>query len=102
MTSPKLSIVVPAYNEAARLGGSLRAMVAYLNDRRDQTEIIVVDDGSTDNTATLAEENLSDSGAVATRVIRYEQNRGKGYEARTGLLETRTYTALYYLAHLTS
>jgi dolichyl-phosphate beta-glucosyltransferase len=102
MTSPKLSIVVPAYNEAARLGGSLRAMVAYLNDRRDQSEIIVVDDGSTDNTATLAEENLSDSGAVATRVIRYEQNRGKGYAARTGLLAARANIALFSDADLST
>jgi dolichyl-phosphate beta-glucosyltransferase len=69
---PKLSIVVPAFNEAPRLGGSLRQIVSYLRERREQTELIVVDDGSTDNTAAIAEEALQDSGAIATRVIRYE------------------------------
>ncbi len=77
-------------------------MVAYLNDRRDQSEVIVVDDGSTDKTATVAEENLSDSGAVATRVIRYEQNRGKGYAARTGLLAARANIALFSDADLST
>jgi len=100
--TPKLSIVVPAYNEAARLGGSLRAIIAYLNQQREQSEIIVVDDGSTDNTATVAQVNLADSGAVATRVIRYEQNRGKGHAARTGLLAAQANIALFSDADLST
>src|SRR5882724_874011 len=102
MTSLKLSIIVPAYNEAARLGPSLRTIVDYLKERRDQSEVIVVDDGSTDNTATVAEESLADSGAVATRVIRYDQNRGKGYAARTGLLAARANIALFTDADLST
>jgi len=100
--SPKLSIVVPAYNEAARLGTSLHAMVGYLKEQRDPSEIIVVDDGSTDDTATIAEESLADSGPVATSVIRYEQNRGKGYAARTGLLAARANIALFSDADLST
>src|SRR3989449_3084465 len=100
--SPKLSIIVPAYNEAARLGGSLRTIVAYLQEWREPSEVIVVDDGSTDNTATIAEENLADSGAIATRVIRYDQNRGKGYAARTGLLAARANIALFSDADLST
>src|SRR5467141_4032368 len=100
--TPKLSIVVPAYNEAARLGGSLRAIIGYLNQQREQSEIIVVDDGSTDNTATVAQVNLADSGAVATRVIRYEQNRGKGHAARTGLLAAQANIALFSDADLST
>jgi glycosyltransferase involved in cell wall biosynthesis len=100
--SPRLSIVVPAYNEAARLGGSLRTIMAYLKDQREPTELIVVDDGSTDNTATIAEENLADSGTVATRIIRYEQNRGKGHAARTGLLAARANIALFSDADLST
>jgi glycosyltransferase involved in cell wall biosynthesis len=100
--APKLSIVVPAYNEAARLGASLRAIVAYLKQQRAQSEIIVVDDGSTDNTATVAEENLADSGAVATKVIRYEQNRGKGHAVRTGLLAAQANIALFSDADLST
>jgi len=102
MTSLKLSIIVPAYNEAARLGPSLRTIVDYLKQQRDQSEVIVVDDGSTDNTATVAEESLADSGAVATRVIRYDQNRGKGYAARTGLLAARANIALFSDADLST
>jgi glycosyltransferase involved in cell wall biosynthesis len=100
--NPKLSIVVPAYNEAARLGESLRVIVAYLQDQREPSEVIVVDDGSTDNTAEVAEENLSAAGPVATRVIRYEQNRGKGHAARTGLLAARANIAVFSDADLST
>src|ERR1700681_3166446 len=100
--TPKLSIVVPAYNEAARLGESLRAIVAYLQQQREPSEIIVVDDGSTDNTATVAEEHLADSGAVDTSVIRYEQNRGKGHAARTCLLAAQANIALFSDADLST
>ena len=100
--NPKLSIVIPAYNEAARLGKSLRSIVAYLNERRAESELIVVDDGSTDNTAEIAEQNLADSGNVATRVMRYEQNRGKGHAARTGLLAARANIALFSDADLST
>ena len=100
--NPNLSIVVPAYNEAARLGESLRAIVAYLQGQREPGEIIVVDDGSTDNTAAVAEENLADSGPVTTKVIRYEHNRGKGYAARTGLLAARANIALFSDADLST
>jgi glycosyltransferase involved in cell wall biosynthesis len=100
--SPNLSIVVPAYNEAARLGESLQAIVAYLREQREPAEVIVVDDGSTDNTAAVAEENLAGSGPVATKVIRYEQNRGKGYAARTGLLAAGANVALFSDADLST
>jgi len=100
--SPKLSIIVPAYNEAARLGGSLRAIVAYLKAQPEESEVIVVDDGSTDDTAAVAEQHLADSGAIATRVIRYEQNRGKGHAARTGLLAARANIALFSDADLST
>ena len=100
--APKLSIVVPAFNEAARLRGSLKQIVGYLSERREQTELIVVDDGSTDNTAVVAEEALRDAGAVATRVIRYEENRGKGYAVRLGLLEAQANIALFSDADLST
>ena len=100
--SPKLSIVVPAYNEAARLGKSLRSIVAYLNERRAESELIVVDDGSSDQTTEIAEQTLADSGAVAAQVIRYEKNRGKGYAARMGLLAARANIALFSDADLST
>jgi len=100
--SPKLSIIVPAYNEAARLGGALRTIVAYLNEHQESSELIVVDDGSTDNTAEVAEQILVGAGAVATKVIRYEQNRGKGHAARTGLLAAAANIALFSDADLST
>src|SRR5437867_4328546 len=97
---PKLSIVVPAFNEAARLGGSLRQILKYLSERRERSELIVVDDGSTDDTAAVAEDALGDSGNVATRVLRYDENRGKGYAVRLGLLEAQANVALFSDADL--
>lgn len=99
---PRLSIVVPAYNEAARLGGSLREIIRYLNDTRESTEVIVVDDGSTDETAEIARQELQDSGIVSTRVVRYEENRGKGYAVRLGLLEAQANIALFSDADLST
>src|SRR5256884_6327697 len=100
--SPKLSIVVPAYNEAARLGKSLQTILSYLNQTREPSELIVVDDGSEDETASVAEESLADAGSVATRVIHYEKNRGKGYAARIGLLAAAANVALFSDADLST
>jgi len=59
--SASLSVIIPAYNETARLGNSLRAVVKYLRQSWPVAELIVVDDGSTDNTASLAHEVLNDT-----------------------------------------
>src|ERR1051325_2727181 len=99
---PKLSIIVPAFNEGARLGKSLDKIIGYLNDRRDQSELIVVDDGSTDETAAVAKEKLRDSATVTTRLIRYEDNRGKGYAVRLGLGEAKGNVALFSDADLST
>src|SRR5262249_58549095 len=55
MNSPKLSIVIPAYNEAGRLPASLDRIIAYCDAREVDFELLVVDDGSTDDTAGVAE-----------------------------------------------
>ena len=99
---PKLSIVVPAFNEAARLGSSVAEIIRYLNGRPEPAELIVVDDGSSDATAAVAEESLRDAGRVSARVIRYEENRGKGYAVRLGLLEAQASIALFSDADLSS
>ena len=80
----------------------MRAIVSYLNEQQKSSEVIVVDDGSTDNTAEVAEQNLVAAGAVATKVIRYEQNRGKGHAVRTGLLAASANIALFSDADLST
>ena len=99
---PKIAIVVPAFNEAGRLSKSVTAILSYLNERREQSELIVVDDGSTDETAAIARQAMSDPGRVDARLIRYEENRGKGYAVRLGLLEAKANIALFSDADLSS
>lgn len=97
-----LSIVVPAYNEGARLAESLRAIVEYLNEYAPESELIVVDDGSTDDTAATARAELADSQSVHTSVISYQSNLGKGRAVRLGLLASRGEIALFTDADLST
>lgn len=97
-----LSIVVPAYNEGARLAGSLRKIVSYLQDYPADTELIVVDDGSTDNTADTARQELANSQNIRTSVISYRSNLGKGRAVRLGLLAARGDIALFTDADLST
>ena len=97
-----LSIVVPAYNEGGRLEKSLRTIVTYLNENAPQSELIVVDDGSTDNTAEAARKEVADSGAIRTSVISYRSNLGKGRAVRLGLLASRSNIALFMDADLST
>ena len=80
-----LSVVIPAYNEALRLGPSLRQVVTYLRQQGESYEVLVVDDGSTDATAEVAQEYA----AEGVRVLRQEVNRGKGAVIKVGVLASR-------------
>ena len=80
-----LSIVIPAYKESGKIRGDIDAASAFLTSHNLRGEIIVVDDGSPDDTARVAQEVAKDNAAV--RVIRYDQNGGKGKALRTGILE---------------
>ncbi len=97
-----LSIVIPAYNEAARLGETLRTVFAYLNEHVPQGEVIVVDDGSEDGTADVAEQSFAQAGNVSARAIRVRPNRGKGHAVRAGLLAARAPIALFSDADLST
>jgi glycosyltransferase involved in cell wall biosynthesis len=78
-----LSIIIPAFNEAARIGASLRAICAWIRDSGQAAEIVVVDDGSQDGTAHCATEILV-SEQVAHQVLTGRGNRGKGFSIREG------------------
>lgn len=99
---PEVSIIIPAYEEEDRLGSSLEKIVAYLRGEAPNTEIIVVDDGSKDGTAESAERFFSEVSDIPARVIRYEQNRGKGYAVKTGLQAATADIALFSDADLST
>jgi len=81
--TPYLSVVIPAYNEETRLPATLHQVVDYLSQQPYPTEILVVDDGSTDDTVRQAETLAQQHSNL--RVIRND-HRGKGYTVRTGML----------------
>jgi dolichyl-phosphate beta-glucosyltransferase len=97
-----LSIVVPAYNEGTRLAKSLRDIASYLQNYPADSELIVVDDGSTDSTADTARQQLAEAQNLRTSVISYKSNLGKGRAVRLGLLASRGDIALFTDADLST
>jgi len=81
---PYLSIVIPAYNEAGRIGWSIQQIVDYTQQRDFATELIVVDDGSSDDTAKIAQQAAA--GRLPPQILRNPTNQGKGYSVRRGIL----------------
>jgi len=81
MSRPRLSVVIPAFNEERRLPATLARVQAYLGARGAAYEILVVDDGSSDGTAVVAR---SLGGSVS--LLRHDANRGKGHAVRAGML----------------
>jgi dolichyl-phosphate beta-glucosyltransferase len=82
-----LSIIIPAYNEAARLGPTICAYLGAVASVARPAELLVVDDGSTD--ATHAAATAAAGGDERLQVIRLPQNHGKGYAVRTGVANAR-------------
>ena len=84
---PYLSIVIPAYKEGERIGQNLLEISRFLSDKNYTHEIIVVVDGSPDNTAEVAQNYGTQIDNL--RVINNKENHGKGYVVRQGLLESK-------------
>lgn len=99
-STPFLSIVVPAFNEAQRIGRSLAAIHWYLASKRYSAEVIVVDDGSNDSTAEAVSSVIEHWPSF--RLIRNDQNRGKGYSVRRGVLEAHGEYVLFTDADLSA
>jgi dolichyl-phosphate beta-glucosyltransferase len=95
-----VSVVIPAYNEAARLPVTLQRIYEYLSRRSLPFEIIVVDDGSSDETAAIAEEFVLRQGVG--RVLRNSVNRGKGFSVKRGVLKARGQYILFSDADLST
>jgi dolichyl-phosphate beta-glucosyltransferase len=79
MPQPEVSIIIPVYNEAQRLPENQETLLNFLKDFPHETEILFVDDGSTDGTADLVK--------TPARILRNDENRGKSFAVRQGMLE---------------
>ncbi|MGI9056232.1 MAG: dolichyl-phosphate beta-glucosyltransferase [Pyrinomonadaceae bacterium] len=99
---PALSIIVPAFEEEARLGISVRKILAYIKNEKLNAELIIVDDGSKDETEKTAEKACAEFPEIQTKVIRYTENRGKGFAVITGLQAARADVALFSDADLST
>lgn len=97
---PTYSIVIPAYNESARLGGTLGRVLAYVHSQGWNAEVIVVNDGSRDNTAEIVRQFMEKDPIV--RIVNNPGNRGKGYSVRNGMLHARGRIVLFSDADLSS
>ena len=84
---PYLSVIIPAYKEGERMGRTLLEVQKYFNDKNYEWEILVVVDGSPDNTAEIGRNYTNQIKNL--RVIENKENHGKGYVVRQGLLEAK-------------
>jgi dolichyl-phosphate beta-glucosyltransferase len=99
---PAFSLVIPAFNEAERIGQSLRIALDYLATTGPGSELIVVNDGSTDATSAVVREVFSAPTTVQTRLLEHSPNRGKGAAVRQGLLAATTPIGLFSDADLST
>lgn len=100
MTDITYSIVIPAYNEGERLGATLEKVLAYVRSQGWNSEVIVVNDGSRDNTADLVREFAAKNPVL--RLVENPGNRGKGYAVRNGILNSRGEIVIFSDADLSS
>lgn len=98
---PSLSLVVPAFNESQRIALPLREMASYLAEQPYSSEIIVVDDGSSDGTFELVC-GLGAELPVPLRALRYCPNRGKGHALKVGFAASRADRILFTDADLST
>ena len=97
---PKYSIIIPAYNEAARLGSTLERVLGYVSAQRWDAEVIVVNDGSRDQTADLVRDYAQRHPCL--QLLENPGNRGKGYSVRNGMLHANGELLLFSDADLSS
>jgi len=97
---PKCSIVIPAYNESARIQAALQSVVSCIRERGWDAEVIVVNDGSRDNTADVVRAFAANAPEV--HLLENPGNRGKGYSVRHGLLQASGEVVMFTDADLSA
>lgn len=95
-----LSIIIPAYNESARIGAALEQVLACVHERKWPAEVIVVNDGSRDDTAEIVKRIAA--GDPLVRLIENPVNRGKGFSVRNGMLHASGEIMMFTDADLSS
>jgi glycosyltransferase involved in cell wall biosynthesis len=100
ISEPNLSIIIPAYNESARIGPALTQVLACIHERKWPAEVIVVNDGSRDATAEIVQEIAANEPIV--RLIHNTVNRGKGFSVRNGMLHASGDVMMFTDADLSS
>ena len=98
---PPFSIVIPAFNEESRIAKTLRLTLNYLGSVSPESELIVVNDGSTDATATITRDVFSEA-KINIRLLEDFPNRGKGAAVRSGLLAAQRPIGLFSDADLST
>jgi dolichyl-phosphate beta-glucosyltransferase len=98
--APTLSVIVPAFNEEKRIGRTLVALEEHLRARADSFEVLVVDDGSADATASIVAEFAAVHPCFA--LVRLPENRGKGAAVREGFARSRGRRVLFTDADLST
>lgn len=97
---PRYSIIIPAYNEGARLGATLDRLLSYVSNQAWDAEVIVVNDGSRDETPDLV--RAKSRAHPNLRLLENPGNRGKGYSVRNGMLNANGEFLLFTDADLSS
>ncbi len=100
MALPRYSIVIPAYNEQFRIGATLKSVLECVRDRNWDAEVIVVDDGSRDQTPDIVNEFAARHPEL--RLVSNVENRGKGYSVRNGVLQASGQIILFTDADLSA
>jgi len=98
---PPFSIAIPCFNEAQRIGATIRTTLDYLEKNSPQSELIVVNDGSTDATPVVAREALAGA-KLDNYLLESFPNRGKGAAVRKGLLAAQRPIGLFFDADLST
>ena len=98
--TPQYSIVIPAYNESARIGRAVTEVLRTLDEKHWDAEVLVVNDGSTDNTAAIVQSFVAKDPRV--RLLQNGTNRGKGFSVRNGVLHSSGNIVMFTDADLSS
>jgi dolichyl-phosphate beta-glucosyltransferase len=98
---PAFSVVIPCFNEAARIDATIRETLDYLEKNSPQSELLIVNDGSTDGTSTIAREALAQA-PIEAHLLENFPNCGKGAAVRKGLLAAQRSIGLFFDADLST